>query len=323
MHTDVPANPPSQGHGPGASMRGCDDGALTGLAGRLPPIACAIDETYVLPLCVVMESLAAAHGKEIGEIRLIVLHQRLGERSISRICHHAQRLGLAVDVRKVPKSHRRLPTFGRFTEAVYVRLEMGAVLIDEPAALYLDADVLVLDDLRPLLRPDLAGAVLAAVRDPLEPVLGHSIALPGWEQLGLLAEREYFNSGVMFLDLDECRRRDIFSRAYDFLIRHPGNVVFPDQDALNWSADDAWMRLERRWNTFALSPLADQPGFRHHAEPVIPLDVLLRDESHAAILHFIGPNKPWTAGYPASRLAHLYCTYLERVTHEDLNGDVQ
>lgn len=180
--------------------------------------------------------------------------------------------------------------------------------------LYLDADTMVLGDLRPLLRQSLDGRPIGAVRDPQNPVIGRGIQLPGWEELGVPYGRDYFNSGVMLIDLDRCGELGIFERSRQFLSEHPDKVRFWDQDALNWAVVDNWYRLERRWNTFAMSPQAEQPGFVHYAEADSPLAQLLEDERTAALVHFAGPDKPWQEDYPAGILRDSYHRFHDGVS---------
>lgn len=278
------------------------------------PIVCGVDDRYTQTLCVLFESLAAAHPTCTADLRLIVLHCQLSNSSQRRIRFHAERLGLPVQLRAVPAPDYRYPVSGWVSDAVYLRLSIPDAVGDEPAVLYLDADILVMRDLRPLLRRAMSGAPVAAVRDPQNPLLGQGIAMPGWHELGLPADREYFNTGVMLLDLDQCRQRGIFECARRFLSDHPGSVRFWDQDALNWSVGDDWLRLERTWNSFALSPLAQRADFVHYAERVIPLAQLIADEQTAAVLHFAGPDKPWDNGYPEGRIRDLYRRFLESMT---------
>jgi lipopolysaccharide biosynthesis glycosyltransferase len=277
------------------------------------PIVCAVDGRYVRALCVLMQSLSMAHGDETADLRLVVLYRRLGEAGRRRIRFHANRLGLQVELCAARPTHS-YPVWGWVTDATYARLAIPDALPDDPVVLYLDADVLVLRDIRPLLESRLGGAPLAAVRDPGNPVLGVGAALPGWRDLGLPACREYFNGGVMLLDLTECRRRRIFEKCYRFLDDMPQHVHFWDQDALNWAVNDDWLRLDRCWNTIPLSALSQLPAFHYDAEEVFPLQRLIDDEDSAAILHFAGPWKPWGSAYPESPTRDLYRSFLDMVT---------
>lgn len=277
----------------------------------LPPIVCGVDDRYAQPLGALLRSVAAAHGDRVCELRLVVIHDRLSHANRRWIGRLAARLGIAVDLCAVPRVDQRYPVSRWISEAVYLRLAIPEVLVNEPVALYLDADVLVMRDLRPLLRHRLQGAALAAVRDPHSPLVGVGLGQPGWRELGLPEGREYFNSGVMLLDLEQCRRRAVFARAHQFLREHPDRAQLWDQDALNWAVNDGWLRLDRRWNTFAVSALGQRAEAHHRAaEPVVALSRLVADEQTAAILHFSGPEKPWADDYPAGAFRDLYRGFL-------------
>ncbi|MFC0532069.1 glycosyltransferase family 8 protein [Phytohabitans kaempferiae] len=273
---------------------------------------CGIDDTYVVPFCALATSVAAAHPDPATRPRMIVLHHALSPSSCRAVATCGEQLGLELQLRRVTVDHEaRLPVTGWASPAVYLRLAIPQSVDDEPVVLYLDADTLVLRDLGPLLRQPLDGAPVAAVRDPQNPIVGTGIALPGCERIGVPAGREYFNSGVMLLDLVACAELGVFERARRFLVDWPDEVQLWDQDALNVAVDDRWQRLDRCWNTFAMSALAAQPGFFHHtAEPVMPLADLLADEYTAAVLHFAGPVKPWHDAFAPVPLRRLYRRFL-------------
>lgn len=268
------------------------------------PIVCAIDSSYVMPLLTAMNSLARSKA-DGAVVRFIVLHATLTVEE-QRTIISAEHEGLAVEILQVPPAVATWPVSDWASPAVYLRLSIADALPEFRRALYVDVDVLVLGDLSDLLTTGLRGAPLAAVRDSLNPVLEFGIGLPGWRQLAIPGNRDYFNSGVMLLDLDVCRRIGLFERARWFLAHHPDSVRFWDQDALNWAADDAWRRLDRHWNTFAVTPLISRKDFVHYAEHVIPLAELVKAEPDAAILHFAGPDKPWQPGYPPGPIRDLY-----------------
>ncbi|MBR7825999.1 glycosyltransferase family 8 protein [Actinospica sp. MGRD01-02] len=270
----------------------------------MAPIVCAIDDGYVEPLRTVMRSIAAAHGPAVGELRFIVLDQGLSSGSTASILRDGAALGLAVEIRAIPETDSNLPVTAWYSRAVFARMTIPDVIEDEPRVLYMDADTLVLADLRPLLERDLGGHPVGAVRDPISPLLGHGPGLRFWREFGLPEGREYFCSAVMLLDLPRIRGTRLFERAAEFLIANPDKVGFPDQDALNYAAADDWQRLEYRWDTFAMSPRG--PDYVHPAEDVNPLAELVEAEKDAAIIHFGGRLKPWNDDYPASEMRDLY-----------------
>lgn len=288
--------------------------AATRSRASTPPIVCGIDNAYVVPLCALMASIAAIHAPEAERPRMIVLHTAMSRSADRTVTSCGELLGLDVELRRVPSVPARYPVTGWVSAAAYLRLALPEAVPDQPVVLYLDADTLVLRDLRPLLHQPLDGAPLAAVRDPQNPIVGTGIALPGCDRIRVPRGREYFNSGVMLLDLTACAELGVFERARRFLTEFPGEIRLWDQDALNVAVDDRWQRLDRCWNTFAMSALAAQPGFFHHtAEPVMPLVDLLADEYTAAVLHFAGPVKPWHDDFPPVPLRTLYRRFLPAV----------
>jgi lipopolysaccharide biosynthesis glycosyltransferase len=140
--------------------------------------------------------------------------------------------------------------------------------------LYLDADLLVFDDLDPLWEADLEGAVLGAVLDGLDLHLKKN-GKPGLE--GMPRVRNYFNSGVLLIDLPRWRKEQISERSLDYLTRHPRSP-FSDQDALNVACDGLWKRLDPRWN------------FQNHHQTSI-LD--MGPQERPAVVHFVTSVKPW------------------------------
>lgn len=118
-----------------------------------------------------------------------------------------------------------------FTIGTLFRLQILQVL---PASLskiiYLDDDLLVNMDVHELWDVDLSGCVIAACCDPGLPFLEE---LPFPCRAGWVSSGEYFNAGVMVIDLVRMRQKgNFFESAMCFLKDNPG-CNFVDQDVLN------------------------------------------------------------------------------------------
>ncbi|WP_103349976.1 glycosyltransferase family 8 protein [Amycolatopsis sp. CA-128772] len=288
------------------------------MAGRepqvpLPTIVCAVDDNFELPARVALHSLAAAHEDCLGDLRVVLLYDTLSADARTRIRTHGDRLGLKLELVESPPVDPRLPVLRRYTAAIYLRLNVHHVLADESRVLYLDSDLVVLQDLRELLTLPMDGHAIGAVRDSARPTMSRGGALPSWGEREFPADREYFNSGVLLLDLDACRSTGVLDRASDILLRQPDMARFPDQDALNWAAADHWLRLDRKWNTFAMSIMAARSDYVHVAEDLAGLDSLVRAERTASILHFSGRDKPWQDTCPPSWSRDRYREFLRAV----------
>ena len=160
------------------------------------------------------------------------------------------------------------------SKIIFARLLLPWLFSDDTRRiLYLDADLLVLDDLRPIWDLDLDGAAVGGVLDTLD--LAIKQGMPGLE--GVPAVTDYFNAGVLLIDLPQWREERISERAFAYLSAHPQSP-FGDQDALNFACDGLWKKLDQRWN------------FQDHHETRI---ADMTPTERPAIVHFVTGEKPW------------------------------
>lgn len=106
--------------------------------------------------------------------------------------------------------------------------------------LLLDSDMIINASLRPLFEIDLEGHPMAAVKDMLVESELHA--------RGRRYDPDYFNTGLLLIDIDMWNSRDIGDRAMRRLAAYPEKPEWPDQDALNDIIRGDWLRLDRRWN---------------------------------------------------------------------------
>jgi lipopolysaccharide biosynthesis glycosyltransferase len=164
------------------------------------------------------------------------------------------------------------------SRATYARLLLASSLAATVSrVLYLDADILVLDDLGPICRLDLDGAVLGAVRDRrLDTYIkAGNTTLAGRP---IPRVRDYFNAGVLLIDVARWRAERISEKALDYLERYP-HSLYSDQDALNAACDGVWKKLDSRWNYYQIDL----------ERPIANISTAQRP----AIIHFQGCLKPW------------------------------
>lgn len=169
-------------------------------------------------------------------------------------------------------SFERFPNYLQISKIFYSRLLIPQSLPRTiPKVLYLDADVLILQNLGPLFEVDLEGFVVAAVLDDLDPQLKRG------QGGGLPRVRDYFNSGVLIMNLDLWRSESIAEQALAYLSANQ-NCRYPDQDALNVICDGRWKKLGKRWN------------YQNH---YITRFADMGQDERPSIVHFVTENKPW------------------------------
>lgn len=177
-------------------------------------------------------------------------------------------------------------TEGHITKAAYLRLNIANVLpLNVNKVIYLDDDLLVLQDIEELWNVDLQGKPVAAVPD-LALMCSKRMMEQKRQTLGLCNDDLYFNSGVMVIDVQQWRdlnySEKVVAAARDNNFRHQ------DQDALNLVFKNNWLPLDFKWNVippiWAMQLKIYFSEFR--SEAVIA-------HNNPAIFHYAGRYKPW------------------------------
>jgi lipopolysaccharide biosynthesis glycosyltransferase len=129
---------------------------------------------------------------------------------------------------------------GHISLASYIRLFLADTLpLAVDTLVYLDSDLCVLADIAELASTNLDGAVIAAAPD---------IYAEENARLGLPAEYDYFNAGILVIDLAAWRRLDLSAKALRYVETNAARLTYHDQDALNALLYDRVKKFDIAWN---------------------------------------------------------------------------
>jgi lipopolysaccharide biosynthesis glycosyltransferase len=255
----------------------------------------ATDNVYAPLTAVAMYSLCEAAPASTS-LHVTVLADNLDGTSRTNLTRTLQKHpGVTldfIDVADLLEPIERIPMDRRLkrthTRAVWTPLLLGSVLPGElRRTLYLDSDVIVRSDLSELWQLDLDGNVIGAVLNQRGHTLGTERGVPYYQELGLSPDLEYFNAGVLLVDLDAWRRHDTTLRCREILRDFHHRVLQYDQEVLNAALAGRWLSLGSEWNcmTFWRSVEECQPPYKG-------------DLGRAVIRHFAGRDKPWNYDRP-------------------------
>jgi lipopolysaccharide biosynthesis glycosyltransferase len=236
-----------------------------------PVLVCAADELYSFPLAVMLYSaLLNYRGKE--GIEIYVLDAGMSATSKRRM--------LRVLAPFQTKTHWLTPRDEALNKlpagySIYLRLLIPDLLPPTiTKALYLDSDILVATDLALLWDQEVGDNYFLAARDR-----GSSSALSrlsSCTDARFEQDSEYFNSGVLLMNLTRMRLDGIAAKVIAFGRKWGEALAVPEQDGLNVVAVGNWGKLDRRWN--CLVNKVDESTHKSDA-----------------IFHFMGHAKPWGA----------------------------
>ncbi|QXY83581.1 lipopolysaccharide glucosyltransferase RfaJ [Salmonella bongori] len=183
-----------------------------------------------------------------------------------------------------------LPQTKVWSRAMYFRLFAFDYLSKKVnTLLYLDADVVCKGSLQELLRLDLTEKIAAVVKDV------DSIQNKVNERLRAFnLQGDYFNSGVVFVNLMLWKENDLTEKAFLLLAgKEADSFKYPDQDVLNILLHNKVIFLPRQYNT--IYTIKSELNDRTHNK----YSNIINDST--ILIHYTGATKPWHAwaNYPS------------------------
>ena len=262
-------------------------------------ILAALDQGYVPQLCVMLTSIYLNNPGEPFELYL--LHSHLPETCRSQIQQCCRGFGYGFyPIRVEEELFQDAPASSRYPKEMYYRLMAPQLLPEEvERVLYLDPDILVINPLRPLWELDLDGHLFAAAAHTGKTDLANNV-----NRIRLKTDHDYYNSGVLLMDLERGRREIVPRELFQYVAEHENELLLPDQDVLNGLYGDRVFALEDAlWNYDA----RNYNNYLLRSSGVYDIGWVME---HTAILHFCGKAKPWKPAY-FYRFGLLYRHYMQ------------
>jgi len=172
------------------------------------------------------------------------------------------------------------------TQATYYRLVVADVLPRfVHKVIYLDGDMIVRHSLGELWRIDIE-------KYPIGAVLDMSAGCIDYDRLEYDRKNEYFNAGILLINLDYWRENDVKTQFMTLITQEPHRIRFHDQDVLNITFCGKFYPIPLRYNVqngFLWKP--DYTGLGNLYEKY--KDSLRDAIKDPVIVHYTGHEKPW------------------------------
>jgi lipopolysaccharide biosynthesis glycosyltransferase len=172
----------------------------------------------------------------------------------------------------------------------YFRLVIPYLFADYEKVIYLDGDMICLTDVAELYEIDIESNVLAAVRDTVtlsRYYSGTEKHCLSTEFLNLQKPENYFNSGLLVVNISEFNRTIDFKSLIDYA--QSQNFKYHDQDVFNSLFEGKVKLISYSWN------FQDGEGYKYLPQTLRDEYIASRDE--IKIVHYISEIKPWAIFY--------------------------
>lgn len=212
------------------------------------PIFFAVDDGYCPFLAVAIQSLIDNSSAE-NTYLIKILNTDISEENKRKIGKYERE---NVDIEFVDlnyyiqKVKDKLYTRDYYSKTTYFRLFLPNLYPQYDKVLYLDSDIVILDDIAKLYNTDMGDNLVAAAPDDVIQ------AMPVFQDyvekvVGVADSRRYFNAGILLMNLHELRRFK-FQEKFVYLLDKIKFAVAQDQDYLNRLCKGRVKLLDRTWD---------------------------------------------------------------------------
>ena len=241
---------------------------------KVIPIFFAVDDEYTPFLSVALQSLIDNSSKE-NYYSIKILYTNISQENQNKINkYEKENVNIEfVDLNYyIDKVKDKLYTRDYYSKTTYFRLFIPELYPQYDKVLYLDSDIVILSDIADLYNIDMEDNLVAAAPDD---VIQTIEVFQNYVEkvVGVADYKNYFNAGVLLMNLDELRKFN-FQEKFLYLLSTVKFSVAQDQDYLNRLCKGRVKLIENTWDRMPIGG-----------------DTVKREDIH--LIHYNLAFKPW------------------------------
>lgn len=257
-------------------------------------ILCATDNNYA-PYCGIMLTSLFESNREGAFNVFVFVDGCLSDMNQKKYKKLEQRYDCKVNIMTIDdrllencpvNNQKNVDNHSWVSKPTYYRLLASEILPKEiQKVIYLDCDIAVVGDIKPLWNVNLTGKAIAGVVD----CDGEKNRI----RMGNPAQSTYINAGVALYNLDYWRENHLSNQFFEYIRKNEAKLLLMDQDVVNGVLYDKIQLVPERYNFqvafFAKGYWSDYPeSFKQ---------TILSENKVVAIVHYVGGIKPWDHRY--------------------------
>ncbi len=268
---------------------------------KIIPIYFASDRNYLPYLTVAVKSLIDNTNSN-DEYRIHILTDDLTEEEIYEM-KSFEKPNTYIQIvnvhEKIESIRNKVALRDYYSVSIYFRLFIPSMFPQYNKAIYLDSDIVLNRDIAEMFNENIGTNYLGAVLD--ETVYTNKDFIYYVNEALDVSEKQYFNSGVLIMNLAKFRKNNIEDDFYKWVNSYEFGAVAPDQDYLNVTCKNSVKYLDAGWNKM---PMCDR---------------LEDDKLH--LIHYNMFMKPWK--YEDVMFEEYFWKYAKQTSYYDFIINVQ
>lgn len=266
-------------------------------------IVFAIDDNYVKHCATVIESILDFINIK-QKIRFFILYSENNLSYISQsLLSNFDSEYIDIEFIKVNAKDFKIYPLNRahISIATYYRLAIHKLLPENiDKVIYLDADLLVLDNIANLWNEDISDYVIAGAPD--------EGGISQIRRLNLAIQHNYINAGVCVMNLKKMRQLNLDHLYIESLYKNYDLITLQDQDILNITFEKNIKRLHVKWNIQSRMFKYNELEYSYKEKE------LKEAMENPGIIHYSDSQKPWqlSSRHPVKYLFKMYESRLSK-----------
>lgn len=254
------------------------------------------DDNYAPYLGAAIYSLICCNS-DFGHIKVFIIDNEIREenrRKLSTIVNKTSNTEIIWIPFEKYRKKLKLNLMWNISISSYARLFIAEMVPESVnRIIYMDCDMIVCQSLKELWDTDLNGKIIGAVQD--------TVGARAKEQLNLPISEKYFNAGMLLVDLDAWRKRNIGAECLNFLEMNNGQVYHHDQGVLNGVLCNEKYILPMKYNTITIHYFFNIRQIRKYYNETAKfysLEEIENAKREPVIIHFTPSftSRPWIKG---------------------------
>ena len=239
------------------------------------------NNAYLSPMKTMLTSFCETNRGEHHQIYF--LYGNVDEDVLASIGHFFEK---HYDVKFIPvrideNAFSQFPVSHHFSIETYYRFLVTEIIpVEDDRALWLDIDTIVKKSLFKFYYQSFDGKMLAICKS----INKHPEVL--LDRLGCPAGTEYFNAGVILFNLELIRKTYTVGDFFSYYASRKDSITWLDQDILN-----GMFAQQTKSNDYRLY------NYQTFSKDRLRKSELAFIDSDTAIIHYLGPKKPWHSDY--------------------------
>lgn len=266
------------------------------------------DNQFVVLMAALLKSIEINHKSE-EEIDVYIVNDGISKKNIDKLNDSLTtgKLNLIWKTMSeaIPPDLKIPLDKSTFPSNIYARICIPYFIPKEVTkAIYLDVDMIMLEDVSKLWGTDMGTFPIAAVSDRSEVVSSPWGGIKNYKELGLDPDSKYFNSGMFILNPPLWREQEISKKIFKCAEDNLPFLNFADQYILNVIFNKNWLELNRLWNCYPQN--SDALPYLIHFTGIKPIYTSYNLNSHYKDLFFDYLNQTkWSGLKPKHNLIRM------------------